>query len=509
MLVTGSTGYVGGRLVPLLLESGYHVRALGRSMAKLKSRTWASHPNVDLFKGDVLDLESLRKATGGCWAAFYLVHTMKEHSGTFAAEDRRAALNMAIAADNGTMERIIYLGGLGDIRHKHLSKHLQSRHEVARILQSGRVPTTFLRAAVILGSGSVSFEIIRYLIERLPILITPQWVDTRNQPIAIRNVLYYLKGCLETDAVLGETFDIGGPDILTYRELFQMYAEEAGLKKRRIIAIPLLPTSLSAYWIQFITPLPSAMAMALAEGLRNEVVCSDNRIRTIIPQPLMTCRETIRAAISRIQENQVETCWTDSGCLLPPEWVYCGDEKYSGGTILQCAYRARLQASAEDVWPVIARIGGENGWYFGNFLWKIRGMLDGWIGGVGLRRGRRHPFELRAGDALDFWRILEVIPLKRLLLLAEMKTPGDALLDIRLEDDGSGKVDFQLIARFLPKGLGGIIYWYALYPFHGLIFCGMLRCMARKVDKPIHSGPIRFNPVYQPACDLEKQFTVT
>ncbi|MFZ5569689.1 MAG: SDR family oxidoreductase [Thermodesulfobacteriota bacterium] len=501
VLVTGATGYVGGRLVPLLLESGYRVRAMGRSLAKLKGRPWASHPNLTLAQGDVSDPVSLGRAVDGCWAAFYLVHAMLDHADDFAERDRQAARNMVAAAEAAGLERIIYLGGLGDMSRPGLSEHLRSRQEVAHILQSGRVPATFLRAAVILGSGSVSFEIIRYLVERLPVMITPRWVNTLNQPIAIRNVLHYLRGCLETDAVLGETFDIGGPDILTYRNLFDMYAEEAGLAKRRIIPIPFLTIGLSARWIHLITPIPSAIAMSLAEGLRNEVVCGDNRIRDLIPQELIGCRETLRLAIGRIREDRVDTCWSDAACLLPPEWVYCGDADYSGGTILQCAYRVVMEASPGEIWPLVARIGGKTGWYFGSTLWRLRGLLDQWIGGVGLRRGRRHATDIRPGDALDFWRVLEVNPPHRLLLLAEMKTPGDALLDIRIEEAPSGGAEVQLAARFLPRGLPGILYWYCLYPLHGWIFGGMLSAIAREARRPLREGPRKFRSVYQPACE--------
>lgn len=501
VLVTGATGYVGGRLVPLLLESGYRVRAMGRSVEKLNARPWAGHDRLELVRGDVFDRDSIVKSLRGCWAVFYLVHSMNPKEKDFEAADRKAAMNMASAAREAGVQRIIFLGGLGDKQSPKLSKHLKSRHEVAEILQSGSVPTTFLRAAVILGSGSASFEIVRYLVERLPVMATPSWVNTKNQPIAIRNVLYYLRGCLEIDETKGQTFDIGGPDIITYRELFDIYAEEAGLKKRLILPVPFLTPFLSSYWIQFITPVPYAVSVPLAEGLRNEVLCSDNRIQTLIPQELLSCRETIRLALDRLNRNQVDTCWSDAGCLLPPEWLYCGDSKFSGGTLLECSYRARLRATREDIWPHIEKIGGDTGWYYGNTLWRIRGAMDQLLGGNGLKRGRRHPTRIMVGDALDFWRVIEVHPFQRLVLLAEMKLPGEALLDIRLESESTDIIELQLLSRFLPKGLLGIIYWYSLYPFHALIFKGMLRNLARETDKPVIINPHRFKPNFEYTCE--------
>lgn len=501
VLVTGATGYVGGRLVPLLLESGYRVRAMGRSLAKLTARPWSRHERIELVKGDVFDRDSLVASLSGCWAAFYLVHSMNPREKNFEAADRKAALNMASAAAEAGVQRIIFLGGLGDKKSPNLSKHLKSRHEVAEILQSGAVPTTFLRAAVILGSGSASFEIVRYLVERLPVMVTPNWVNTRNQPIAIRNVLYYLRGCLEADETEGQTFDIGGSDIITYRELFNIYAEEAGLKKRVIIPVPFLTPFLSSYWIHLITPIPYEISVPLAEGLRNEVLCDDNRIQTIIPQELLSSRETIRLALDRLNRNQVDTCWSDAGCLLPPEWLYCGDSEFSGGTLLSCAYRARIRATTEDVWRHIEQIGGETGWYYGNLLWKVRGVMDHVFGGIGLKRGRRHPTRIMVGDALDFWRVIEIYPYQKLVLLAEMKLPGEALLDIRMEPEGTDMVELQLIARFLPRGLLGIVYWYILYPFHGILFKGMLHALAKKAGKPIIIHPHRFQPDFKKTCE--------
>ncbi|MES0349582.1 MAG: DUF2867 domain-containing protein [Desulfobacteria bacterium] len=401
ILVSGATGYVGGRLVPRLLDSGFRVRVLGRALSKLESRPWAGHKNLEMAQADFLDYASLEKAAEGCWAAFYLVHSMNPRHKDFARADRNAALNMAKAASRAGMERIIYLGGLG-IEGKTLSKHLRSRTEVARILQTGGVPTTFLRAAMILGSGSASFEMMRYLAERLPVMITPRWVQNPVQPIAIRNVLGYLKGCLEHDEAIGGTFDIGGPDVLSYKRLMEIYAEVAGLRKRWIIPVPVLTPRLSSYWIHLVTPVPSHIARPLAEGLRNPVVCQENRIRPIIPQHLQDCRETFRLALGLVKEKCVETCWADAGPISYPEWAQCGDVPYAGGTVMESGYRVVLNATPNEVWETIARIGGRRGWYSSRFLWALRGLIDRLVGGMGLRRGRPDPVQLRPGDPLFF-----------------------------------------------------------------------------------------------------------
>jgi uncharacterized protein YbjT (DUF2867 family) len=489
VLVTGATGYVGGRLVPQLLQAGYRVRALGRSVAKLQGRPWSSHPRVELAAGDVLDWQSLRQAAAGCRAAFYLVHSMLADPKGFSATDRQGAQNMARAAAEAGLDRLIYLGGLGGAADPHLSEHLRSRHEVAKILQSGAVPATFLRAAMILGSGSASFEILRYLVDRLPVMLTPRWVHNPVQPIAIRNVLTYLQGCLEHEEVKGQTFDIGGPEVTTYRKLFDIYADEAKLPRRLIIPVPVLTPRLSAYWIHLVTPVPASIAMPLAEGLRNPVVCQEYRILSLIPQKLLDCRQTIRLALEKVRQLQVDTCWMDAGAAIPPEWTYCGDTAYAGGTILECGYRVQLAATAEEIWQPLIRIGGATGYYSGDSLWRLRGWLDRLAGGIGFRSGRRHPTELRVGDALDFWRLLEVEAPRRLLLLAEMKLPGEALLEFRLTPAGDGQVELALLARFLPRGLAGLAYWHVLKPFHARLYRGMLQGLAQAVGRPITRGP--------------------
>jgi uncharacterized protein YbjT (DUF2867 family) len=500
ILVTGATGYVGGRLIPVLLASGYRVRAMARSLAKMESRPWAGHGRVELVQGDVLDLKSLRRVIPGCRAAYYLVHSMIAQKNKFAAADRKAARNMVAASAEAGLKRIIYLGGLAETQDETLSKHLKSRIEVAAILKSGPVPTTELRAPMILGSGSASFEILRYLVERLPIMTTPKWVHSLNQPIAIRNVINYLVGCLEQTETIGQTFDIGGPDVLTYRDLLDIYAEEARLPKRLIIPLPFLTPTLSALWIHLISPVPKSIALPLTEGLSSNAICTENKIRSIISQELLSCREAIRLALDRVKQERVDTCWMDAGDLLEPEWAYCGDAQWSGGTIMRCGYRVRIQASSDEVWRPIRRIGGKTGWYFGNFLWRLRGMIDRAVGGVGLRRGRRHPNQIGVGDTLDFWRVLEVAPLRRLLLAAEMKTPGDALLEFQITALDDSQVELKMLSKFMPKGIMGILYWYGLYPFHEWVFHGMLTGIARSINRPVLKGPERFTPKLTTTC---------
>ncbi len=502
ILVAGATGYVGGRLIPALLEAGYTVRAMGRSLEKLACRPWGRHPKVELAKGDVLDRESLETALSGCGAAYYLVHSMIAQKQKFVEADRKAAQNMVSAAESAGIDRIIYLGGLAEKKDGRLSKHLRSRIEVADILQSGSVPVTDLRAPMILGSGSASFEILRYLVERLPVMITPRWVGSLNQPIAIRNVVNYLVGSLEHHETIGQTYDIGGPDVLAYRDLLDIYAQEAKLAKRWIFPVPVLTPTLSAYWIHLVSPVPHSIALPLTEGLSSNAVCSDKRILSIIPQKLLSPREAIRTALDKIIEEQVDTCWADAGEILAPEWAHCGDADWAGGTIMQCGYRARINASLEDVWRPISRIGGHEGYYYADSLWGLRGLLDRLVGGVGLRRGRRHTTELRVGDALDFWRVLDVAPKERLVLLAEMKVPGEALLEFKIDSMGEQSTELQMLSRFLPKGLGGILYWYTLYPFHEKIFFGMLKGIAKAIEKPIVSGPERFTPRLHGSCAL-------
>ncbi len=492
VLVTGATGYVGGRLIPLLLESGCRVRAMARSVDKLTRRPWAGHKNVEIVHGDALDRESLVGAAKGCWAIYYLIHSMSGPKREFAEKDRAAAENLVAAAEGAGTDRVVYLGGLGE-ESRGLSEHLQSRHEVARILQAGPVPATHLRAGMILGSGSASFEILRYLVDRLPVMVTPKWVHTPSQPIAIRDVLHYLKGCLEQEATKGQTLDIGGPDILTYRDIMDLYAEEARLRERLVLPVPVLTPTLSSYWIHLVTPVHASIARPLAEGLSIPVLCEDNRILEMIPRERLTCREAIRLALDRVEQQRVETSWTDAGGMAPPEWLQEGDASYAGGTVLTCAHRIRLRADPEEVWAPISKLGGKNGWYYGDFLWVVRGWMDMLAGGSGIRRGRRHPEQLYPGDALDFWRVLEVDAPNRLVLVAEMKMPGEATLEFRIARTEDGETELRQISTFLPRGLYGIGYWWAFYPFHVWLFRGMLQSIAERVGRPVVEGPAAFD----------------
>lgn len=501
VLVTGATGYVGGRLVPLLLSRGHRVRAVARSLDKLSCRPFASHPDCELAQADMLDPASLRQALAGCRAAFYLVHSMQSAGGGFAKADEDSARNFARACAETGVERILYLGGLGD-EDAHLSHHLRSRLQTGRILAEGPVPVTFLRAAAILGAGSASFELMRSLSGRLPVMITPRWVRTRCQPISIRNVLDYLAGCLEHPETAGQTYDIGGPDILTYEELFQLYAQVAGLPRRIIIPVPFLTPRLSSLWVRLVTPVPAAVAEPLIEGLRNEVVCRETRIRDVVPVPLQSCREAFQAARRELKDRLVPTCWADAGQVLAPEWVVCGDVPYAGGEVYEMGYEARFAAAPEAVWPAVESIGGERGWYFADILWKLRGLIDRVAGGVGLGPGRRDPACLLPGDALDCWRVLACEPPRRLALLAVMKSPGEGALEMELSPAAGGGTRFVLRARFQPRGLAGELYWRVMYVPHEVLFRGLVRGVARAAGTAVLEGPRRSLPVSAEACGL-------
>jgi hypothetical protein len=366
------------------------------------------------------------------------------------------------------LTRIVYLGGLGEAGPG-LSEHLSSRREVEARLADGPVPVTVLRAAMVIGAGSASFEILRYLVERLPIMVTPQWVLTECQPIAIANVLTYLVACLRVPKTIGRTLDIGGPDVVNYRELMRIMAEERGLRRRIVLPLPVLTPRLSALWIHLVTPVSARIARPLAEGLRNRVVCRDGVAAQLMPQPLLTVREAIRAALRAVEHSDVETAWTDAGTIP-------GDPNWAGGTVFVDRRLADVDAPPSCVFQALSGVGGTRGWYAVNWLWRLRGVLDRLVGGPGLRRGRRDPELLAYGEAVDFWRVSAVERDRRLALRAEMKLPGEALLEWTIEPLSEDSQRSRLVqtARFLPRGLLGLVYWYGVMPFHGYVFGRML-----------------------------------
>ena len=471
VFVTGATGYIGGRLVPRLLAAGYRVRCLARTPKKLADRPWAGDPRVAIVAGELSDQAPTAAAMQGCGAAFFLVHSMLAAGRSYADADRGIARTFAAAAGTAGLSRIVYLGGLGETGAG-LSEHLSSRREVEHELAAGPVPVTVLRAAMILGAGSASFEILRYLVERLPVMVTPRWVRTRCQPIGVGDVLHYLVACLDAPSTIGQTLDIGGPEVLTYAEIIQCTAAALGLRRRWIVPVPVLTPRLSSLWIHLVTPIHARIARPLAEGLRNEVVCRDDRVRSLLPhtpQPIRQCIEAATAAGAA-----AETRWSDAG-------VVPGDPDWAGGKVFVDAREVVVEAPAAAVFQAVCRLGGGHGWYAADWLWRLRGVLDRLVGGPGLRRGRRDPGHLRHGEALDFWRVTDLVPARRLELHAEMKMPGIATLAFDIVPDPADPAVCRLrqTARFRPRGLGGLAYWYAVLPFHGIVFRGMLRGIRR------------------------------
>lgn len=482
VVVTGATGYIGGRLVPRLLERGFRVRCLVRSVRKLRARPWADHPNVELVTADLEEFDTLREALVGAGAAYYLVHSMVVAGAEYAEADLLLARNFARAAEQAGVKRILYLGGLGETGDG-LSKHLRSRREVEAALAEGSVPVTVLRAAMIIGSGSASFEILRYLTERLPFMVTPRWVKTRCQPIGIRDVLLDLVGCLENDRTIGLTLDIGGKDVRTYAEIIQITAEARGLSRRLIVPVPVLTPRLSSLWIHLVTPVPARIARPLAEGLRNEVVCRDTRVTELLPRERLGVREAIEFALGQYSSSEIETSWSDAG-VMP------GDPAWAGGTVFIDPRATKIDASPATVYKAVCRVGGGHGWYAADWLWRLRGAIDRLFGGPGLRRGRRHPERVVYGDALDFWRVTAVEPDRRLELRAEMKLPGVATLSFEIEPDPNHEERCVLhqTARFKPRGLLGLAYWYAVLPLHGIVFDGMRNGIRRYAETGVAAG---------------------
>jgi uncharacterized protein YbjT (DUF2867 family) len=483
ILLTGATGYVGGRLLPLLEERGVPVRCMTRHPGRL---TGMVGEQTEVVAGDVLDEASLDRALQGIETAFYLIHSMGA-AHDFEEMDRAAALNFARACTRQKVKRIVYLGGLGNPDHN-LSKHLRSRQEIGNILRTSTANVVEFRASIIIGSGSLSFEMIRALVERLPVMICPRWVRVLAQPIAIEDVLAYLVEVLDLPEDETIVFEIGGPDQISYGEIMQRYARQRGLR-RLMIPVPLLTPYLSSLWLGLVTPLYSRVGRKLVESLRNPTLISNNVAdRYFSVRPRSTDQAIARALVNEDKEF-AETRWSDA-------FSSAGEQESWGGvrfgSRLVDSRTEKVAATAAEAFRPIRRIGGDTGWYYGNWLWKVRGFLDLLVGGVGVRRGRRHPDQLRVGDAVDFWRVERIEENRLLRLAAEMKVPGRAWLEFEVtEEDGISTV--RQTALFDPVGLFGLVYWYTMYPLHQFVFAGMLRNICRAIgtsgEEPDRSDP--------------------
>jgi uncharacterized protein YbjT (DUF2867 family) len=495
-LVTGATGYIGGRLVPELLSAGYTVRCMARDPGKLSNRPWSG--KVEIAVADVMDASAVRRALESVDVAYYLIHSLGTDA-SFERRDRAAAETFAVAARAAGVQRIVYLGGIISGLAGELSPHLRSRAEVGDILLASGVPTAALQAAVIIGSGSASFEMLRYLTERLPAMVTPQWVNTRIQPIAVRDVLRYLAGSATLPAEVSRRFDIGGPDVLTYAEMMRRYAEVAGLTPRLIVQVPLLTPQLSSLWVGLVTPVPASLARPLVESLRNEVVCSEHDIAEYVPDPprgAVSLDQAIALALRHTREGNVSTRWSSAATPGAPSDPLPTDPSWAGGSLYVDARSKVVHASPAALWRVIEGIGGETGWYSFPAAWAVRGVLDRLAGGVGLRRGRRDPSHLLVGDALDFWRVEAIEPGKLLRLRAEMKLPGLAWLEMSVGQDNHGQVTYIQQAIFQPRGLAGHAYWRSISPFHGIVFGGMLQNITATAERADSAGgrPLPVSP---------------
>lgn len=484
-LVTGATGYIGGRLIPKLLEEGVTVRVLVRHPERIKQHPW--HDQVEIVSGDAGDPAVAQAALKDVDVAYYLIHAIGT-PGDFEETERHTAQVFAEAAKAQNVSRIIYLGGLQN--DPKLSPHLRSRAEVGHIFLQSGVPTIAFGAAVIIGSGSLSFEMLRYLTERLPAMITPRWVRTKIQPISITDVLRYLVEARNMPAGINRTFDIGGPDVLTYQKMMHGYAKVAGLRKRIILPINLLSPGLSARWIGLVTPVPKRIARPLVDSLKTEVICAENDIKEYIPDPpggLLSFEVSVANALERIRQANVKSRWSSASLSGAPSDPLPTDPDWAGGSLYTDNRELVSKSSPESLWKIIEGIGGENGWYSFPLAWETRGLLDRLFGGPGLRRGRRDPNKLLAGESVDFWRVEECIPGEILRLRAEMRMPGLAWLELRVQKDKEGRTVYHQQAIYHPKGLAGHAYWWSVWPFHGFVFGSMTRnivAAAERLDSP-------------------------
>ena len=469
--VTGSTGYVGGRLVPRLLESGYRVRCVTRSPDSLTNRPWSD--DVEIVVADLQDPAETFEALNGADYAFYLVHSMSAERNFAEAEENMAQV-FANSAEKTKLRQIVYLGGLGEDDPEN-SVHLQSRHNVGRILASGSTPVTELRAAIIIGSGSASFEMLRSLVEVLPVMVVPRWVTkTQCQPISIGDVLQELLHVLGNEQSLNRVLEIGGPEVATYREMMDAYTKVAGLRRRIILPVPVLTPRLSSHWVNLVSPLPFTLARALIDSLTTDVVVKEPSNQFLSQGPKAGLENAIGKAVARVQELEIPTRWSDTGGYKDPASPVPSDPEWSGGKILVDRRSIKSSSSPEELMSTIKSVGGENGWFAFNWIWAIRGFTDKIIGGVGLRRGRRHPTDLRIGDTIDFFKVT-TLTTNRLQLLAEMKVPGHAWLEWTVKETPEKGSEVTQQALFVPRGVLGRAYWYVLLPFHVVIFRRMLR----------------------------------
>ena len=465
ILVTGATGYIGGQLIPRLIAAGHHVVVMVRNPERLMGGKWEQ---VEIRQGDVLERASLASAMQGIEVAYYLIHAMAGGEEGFEEREYSGAENFGRAAREAGIQRIIYLGGLG-VCEKGLSPHLWSRQHVGDILRTSGVPVTEFRAAVVIGLGSMSFEMFRYLTERLPVMVTPKWVTTRCQPIAVENVLDYLTLCLAEPRSISKIYEIGGPDVVTYGDMMREYASARQLK-RYLIPVPLLTPRLSSYWVNIVTPIPGSYARPLIEGLRSEVVVHDPSAQEDFSIKLIPFQEALQQALIRNGSGEVEAYWAGAQAGLTPGRTH----KITQGMFIE-QRRLESEVEPEAIYNIFARIGGKQGWYFANWLWKIRFGLDKLAGGVGRRHDQRKMGVIQPGELVDGF-IVEAVEEGRLLRLRnEMKAPGSAWMQYEVMRSDTGKTLFIQTAFFEPHGLMGLVYWYGLYPFHQLIFSGMAR----------------------------------